>query len=57
VTAQPGNAGGIASPGTAPTVTAKKGVKSIPGLAGLTPAERKRIEKLIKPGAKQKSGR
>jgi len=57
VTAQPGNAGGIASPGATPTVTAKKGVKSIPGLGKLTPAERKKIEKLLKPGAKQNSGR
>jgi hypothetical protein len=57
VTAQPGNAGGIASPDTAPTVTAKKGVKSIPGLRGLTPAERKKVEKLLKPGAKPNSGR
>jgi hypothetical protein len=57
VTAQPGNAGGIASPGTAPTVTAKKGVKPIPGLGGLTPAERKKVEKLLKPGAKPNSGR
>jgi hypothetical protein len=57
VTAQPGNAGGIASPGSAPTVTARKGVKSIPGLNGLTPAERKRVEKLLKPGAKPNSGR
>lgn len=56
VTAQPGNAGGIASPGTAPTVTAKKGIKSIPGLGKLTPAERKRVEKLL-PGAKPNSGR
>jgi hypothetical protein len=57
VTAQPGNAGGIASPGTAPTVTAKKGINAIPGLRGLTPAERKKVEKLLKPGAKPNSGR
>jgi hypothetical protein len=57
VTAQPGNAGGIASPGATPTVTAKKGIKSIPGLGKLTPAERKKIEKLLKPGAKPNSGR
>ncbi len=57
VTAQPGNAGGIASPRTTPTVTAKKGIKSIPGLGKLTPAERKKIEKLLKPGAKTNSGR
>ena len=57
VTAQPGNAGGIASPDTTPTVTAKKGIKSIPGLRGLTPAERKKVEKLLKPGAKPNSGR
>ncbi len=57
VTAQPGNAGGIAGPSTTPTVTAKKGINAIPGLRGLTPAQRKKVEGLLKPGAKTNSGR
>jgi hypothetical protein len=54
VTAQPGNAGGIASPNSSPTVTAKTGVAAIPGL---TPTQRKHLEKLLKRGGKKKSGR
>jgi hypothetical protein len=54
VTAQPGNAGGIASPRSSPTVTAKTGAAAIPGL---TPKQRKQFEKLLKGGARAKSGR
>jgi hypothetical protein len=49
VTAQPESAGGIASPGSTPTVTAKSGTAP-KAKSGLTPAERQKIEKFLKPG-------
>lgn len=49
VTAQPGNAGGIASPGSNPTVTARS-TTTPKALKGLTPAQRQKIEKFLKPG-------
>ncbi len=57
VTAQPSGAGGIASPNTTPTVTAKSD-KAPKALKGLPPAERKKVEELINAGgAKKKAGR
>jgi len=53
VTAQPKNAGGIAAPSKAPTVTAKKGGALGKLLGGLTPSQRRKAEKLL---PKRKAG-
>lgn len=58
VTAQPGNAGGIAGPSTTPTVTAKSGTrKKAKILESLPPSERKAIEERLKLGSGRATGR
>jgi hypothetical protein len=58
VTAQPGNAGGIAGPSTTPTVTAKSGAgKKAKILESLPPSERKAIEERLKLGGGRTTGR
>jgi len=63
VTAQPGNAGGIAAPSTTPTVTAKSGAgnsradKKAKVLDGLPQSERKAIEERLNLGGGRATGR
>jgi hypothetical protein len=56
VTAQPTGAGGIASPNTTPTVTARSGTTP-KALRRLSPAQRKKAEELLSELSKKRTGR